>query len=120
MLEGKVKRGEEPWHNAPLYREYPIASAVVSVTLQFNCSCLQMNEDCLNLVVYVPSKLTKRVETNEGYYYELIDDITTAQLPVMVFFHGGAFITGGNGVTLYDGRFISEKGGVIVVTVNYR
>ena len=79
-----------------------------------------MDEDCLHVVVYVPSKLTKRVDTTEGYYYMLVDDVTSADLPVMVFFHGGAFTTGGNGVTLYDGRFIAEKGGVIVVTVNYR
>ena len=81
---------------------------------------VQMSEDCLHVVVYVPSKLTKQVDTREGHYYTLVDDVTSADLPVMVFFHGGAFMTGGNGVTLYDGRFIAEKGGVIVVTVNYR
>jgi len=79
-----------------------------------------MKEDCLNLVVYVPSKLTKQVETIEGYYYTLTDDVTTANLPVMVFIHGGAFTAGGNGVVFNDARFISEKGGVIVVTINYR
>ena len=79
-----------------------------------------MNEDCLYVAVYVPSKLTERVDSGDDYYFTLTSNVTSANLPVMVFFHGGAFITGGNGVLLYDGRFIAEKGEVIVVTVNYR
>lgn len=79
-----------------------------------------MNEDCLYLNVYLPSVLTKKVETSEGYYYTLVDSIRAESYPVMVFLYGGAFIAGGNGVPLYDGQFIAEKGEVIVVVVNYR
>jgi len=80
----------------------------------------QLSEDCLHLAVYVPSGLTRKINTETGSYYKLIDNINNANLPVMFFLHGGAFFNGGSMVTLYDGRFISEKGDVIVVVTNYR
>ena len=39
-------------------------------------------------------------------------------LPVMVFIYGGAFTSGSS--SLYDGQAMSEKGPVVVVTMNYR
>jgi para-nitrobenzyl esterase len=75
-------------------------------------SCLQapgglagssgQDEDCLRLNIWTPS---------------LSSD---AKLPVMVFIHGGAFITGSGGDALYDGARLAEKGQVVVVTINYR
>ncbi|MHB8600768.1 MAG: carboxylesterase/lipase family protein [Ktedonobacteraceae bacterium] len=57
-------------------------------------------EDCLNLNVWSP-------------------DLGQAQLPVMVWIHGGAFANGTGAVTLYDGsRFARD--GVVCVTINYR
>jgi acetylcholinesterase/cholinesterase len=41
-------------------------------------------------------------------------------LPVLVFFHGGNYKSGGAGVMLYDGSFIANLTNLIVVTVNYR
>lgn len=79
-----------------------------------------MSEDCLTTVVYMPSRLTKKVETAESSHYELIDNIKNAKLPVMFYIYGGAYISGGNAVPLYDGRFIAEKGDVIIVVPNYR
>jgi para-nitrobenzyl esterase len=60
-------------------------------------------EDCLYLNVDTPQ--TSR-------------DRTRGRLPVMVWIHGGGF-TGGAG-SIYDGRVITAKGNVIVVTINYR
>uniref|UniRef100_F6SXV5 Carboxylic ester hydrolase n=1 Tax=Ciona intestinalis TaxID=7719 RepID=F6SXV5_CIOIN len=60
----------------------------------------EIDEDCLHLAVYLPSRLTK--------------------VTIMVFFYGGAFTAGANGVLLYDARFIAEKGDVVVVVPNYR
>lgn len=40
-------------------------------------------------------------------------------LPIMVFFHGGAYIMGANSVPLYDGTEWARRG-VVAVTVNYR
>lgn len=62
------------------------------------------NEDCLFLNVYTPG-LKKNENENDGF-------------PVMVWIHGGSLVTGSGG--LYDPTPLVEKGGVIVVTINYR
>jgi carboxylesterase type B len=79
---------------------------------EYGNSCLQvdqtfnltLSEDCLNLNVYAPSHATP--ESN---------------LPVMVYIYGGGFTVGSSAIPLYDGKFIIDAGGdVIVVTINYR
>lgn len=57
-----------------------------------------LNEDCLYLNVYRPEA--------KGKY------------PVMVWIHGGAFITGSGAGTYDPSRLVAE--GVVVVTINYR
>lgn len=59
------------------------------------------SEDCLYLNVWTPN-----ADPN-------------AKLPVMVWIHGGALITGAGSLPLYDGTHLSERGAV-VVTLNYR
>jgi para-nitrobenzyl esterase len=60
------------------------------------------NEDCLFLNIYVPgSGVSAR-----------------NNLPVMVFFYGGAFVDGEG--SIYDPSNMATQGNVIVVTVNYR
>ncbi|XP_033748690.1 putative inactive carboxylesterase 4 [Pecten maximus] len=75
---------------------------------QFGPICMQntnrnvsMSEDCLFLNVYVP------VNTSES-----------DTKPVMVFIHGGAYISGSG--QLYDGSYLAISGDVIVVNLNYR
>lgn len=60
-----------------------------------------LSEDCLYLNVWTPA------------------ESTSEQLPVMVFFYGGAFTDGGGAPPLYDGTALAERGAV-VVTMNYR
>lgn len=62
------------------------------------------NEDCLFLNVYTPG-VKKNENKHDG-------------LPVMVWIHGGAFVSDSGG--LYDPSPLVEKGDVIVVTINYR
>jgi para-nitrobenzyl esterase len=57
------------------------------------------NEDCLYLNVWTPQPVRPR-------------------MPVMVWIHGGAF-TGGSG-SEYDAGLLVQRGGVVVVTINYR
>ncbi|NOT53286.1 MAG: carboxylesterase family protein [Deltaproteobacteria bacterium] len=79
---------------------------------QFGNSCPQRNffgtlsgdEDCLSLNVYTPG-FRKNEHKHHG-------------LPVMVWIHGGSLTEGSGG--LYDPTPLVEKGGVIVVTINYR
>ncbi|WP_064168446.1 carboxylesterase/lipase family protein [Klebsiella pneumoniae] len=59
-----------------------------------------MSEDCLTLNIWAP-------EDNQE------------PLPVMVWFHGGAFRLGASWLPPYDGSRLAEQG-VIVVSVNYR
>jgi carboxylesterase type B len=71
------------------------------------------SEDCLYLNIWVPGGTT-----------------ASAQLPVMVFIHGGAFYQGSGGASttaggtvagnLYDGTYLAASGKAIVVTFNYR
>nr|WP_154984289.1 carboxylesterase/lipase family protein [Paenibacillus xylanexedens] len=41
-------------------------------------------------------------------------------LPVMVWIHGGSFVTGSGSLPVYDGTQLAVRGDVIVVTINYR
>ncbi len=59
------------------------------------------NEDCLFLNVWTPS-------------------VEGEKRPVMVWFHGGGYAYGSGGWPAYDGKSLSEKGDVVVVTVNHR
>jgi para-nitrobenzyl esterase len=71
---------------------------------QFGSGCGGSNEDCLFLNVYTPRQGDQG--QNEG-----------ENLPVMVWIHGGALVTGSGDP--YDPTRLVAKG-VIVVTINYR
>ena len=60
------------------------------------------DEDCLYLNVWAPSAPPP------------------APLPVMVFIHGGGNVEGAGSLPSYDGQYLSEHGGAVVVTINYR
>ncbi|KAG0080808.1 hypothetical protein BGZ90_011233 [Linnemannia elongata] len=61
-------------------------------------------EDCLNLNVYTPSL--------KGAGQEL--------LPVMFYIHGGGFTTYSGSVIIFEPGNMVSRGGVVVVTINYR
>jgi para-nitrobenzyl esterase len=61
----------------------------------------QQSEDCLTLNVWTPNA-------------------DKSSRPVMVFIHGGGWTGGGSRVATYDGASLSKRGGVVVVTLNYR
>ncbi|MFB5762815.1 carboxylesterase/lipase family protein [Paenibacillus medicaginis] len=58
------------------------------------------SEDCLYLNVWAPK--------------------ADAPCPVMVWIHGGTFVTGSGSMSLYNGTALASNGGVVVVTINYR
>lgn len=62
---------------------------------------IKMTEDCLHLNLWVP----------EG------DSNPKA---VMVFIHGGGFMSGSSNAKIYDGAALAEYGDVIVASMNYR
>jgi para-nitrobenzyl esterase len=61
-----------------------------------------LSEDCLFLNVWTPA----------------LDD--GGDRPVMVWLHGGAFISGSGASAWYDGTNLAAKGNVVVVTLNHR
>ena len=92
----------EPWTAARPATEYgptapqtngdgPLADMLPNV--------ITPGDDYLNLNVWTPS--------------------TDGALPVMVFIHGGAFVTGSGAVPAYDGTAFARDG-VVLVTINYR
>ncbi len=60
-----------------------------------------IDEDCLYLNVWTPAKTT-----NE-------------RRPVVVWIHGGGFVSGSGSVPIYDGEAMARKG-VVFVSINYR
>jgi para-nitrobenzyl esterase len=64
-------------------------------------STQEQSEDCLSLNVWTPG-------------------IDNKHRPVMVWIHGGGFTSGSGSDDWYDGSTFSERGGVVVVTLNYR
>ncbi len=59
------------------------------------------SENCCVLNVYTPSP-------------------DSARRPVMVYIHGGGYVTGGGGGDVLDGSNLAKFGDVVVVTVNHR
>ena len=43
-----------------------------------------------------------------------------ARRPVLVWLHGGAFVTGSGSMPMYQGATLARRGDMVVVTVNYR
>lgn len=64
-----------------------------------------LSEDCLYLNVWSPR----------------FNKTQPAPLaPVLVWIHGGGFISGTSSLDIYDGRFLSKSESVVVVSINYR
>ena len=63
-------------------------------------AALPISEDCLTLNVWAPAQHGR-------------------SLPVMVWFHGGAFVWGAGSAPAYDGSAFARNG-VVLVTLNYR
>ncbi|KAG0379305.1 hypothetical protein BGX24_000928 [Mortierella sp. AD032] len=62
------------------------------------------SEDCLGLNVFTPSLKSKGAKG----------------LPVMVYIHGGGFTTFAGSTVLFEPGNLVSRGGVVVVTINYR
>ena len=58
-------------------------------------------EDCLNLTIWTPGA-------------------DSGKRPVMVFIHGGGFISGSSADPYYDGSDLAKHGNLVFVSINYR
>ncbi len=59
-------------------------------------------EDCLTATVWAPA------------------DLGSEKVPVLVWFHGGAFTTGAGSIPWYSGAPLARKGRIVVVAINSR
>jgi para-nitrobenzyl esterase len=62
---------------------------------------LAQSEDCLTLNIWTPT-------------------VGPKGLPVLVWFHGGAFTSGSGQLPWYSGETLARRGGIVVVSVSYR
>ena len=95
-----------PWqHTRPARRFGPssLQHAPVSRLIQamIGAGSAGQSEDCLYLNVWTPGLDGRR-------------------RPVLVWFHGGAFVMGSGSTGLYAGRHLAARGDAVVVTLNYR
>ncbi len=85
----------------------PLAHAGTLDATRFGPACEQgltgdpVSEDCLTLNIFAPASAT-----------------ATTRLPVMVWIHGGGFISGSG--RDFGGSALVERGNIVVVTINYR
>ncbi|MGX1931627.1 carboxylesterase family protein [Microbacterium resistens] len=63
---------------------------------------LEQQEDCLELTIFAPVA------------------VDPTPLPVLVWLHGGAYLTGSGGWNLYDATALAARGPMVVVAVSHR
>ena len=73
----------------------------VPAMLGYTLDPADMSEDCLTVTVWTPGADDRR-------------------RPVVVWIHGGGFLTGAGSLPLYSGASLAEHGDVVVVAINYR
>ena len=89
------------WNNSALsYGPQCIQGSCTSGTV--SCS-----EDCLYLNIWTPSLPDGKSSQSE-------------KKAVMVWIHGGGFVSGSGSDTTFDGGAIASRGDVVLVTINYR
>lgn len=96
-----------PWSGVREAKEFgeiswqPRAAAEGPLAFTPNAKEPELSEDCLSLNIWTPG-------------------LDSSRRPVMFWIHGGGFTGGAGSSPIYDGRFLSQRGDVVVVSINYR
>lgn len=93
----------EPWGKALVARDFgPIAPQLPpSPITAVPGDPSEWSEDCLTLNVWTPG-------------------LDFSSRPVLVWIHGGGFVSGSGASILYEGNALATRGDLVVVTFNYR
>ena len=101
-LRFRPPRPAEPWSGVRVCDTFGfVAPQPQGQAMAGQATPEEQSEDCLHLNVWTPA----------------CDD---AARPVMVWIHGGAFVTGSGSGAFYRGAKLAARGDVVVVTLNYR
>ena len=93
----------QPWRGVIDATRFGFASIQHRTGSQIGPRTIQpQSEDCLTLNITAPA------------------EPSSTPRPVMVFIHGGGYVFGTSAVELYSGASLVRRGGVIVVSMNYR
>lgn len=91
----------EPWKIPLLCDNFGSSCPSYPASTDLDLQLETFDEDCLYLNVWTPA------------------ESQDSRLPVMVYVHGGSFLTGSAAKTFYNGAYLAKKD-VVVVTFNYR
>ncbi|KAL1418010.1 hypothetical protein MTO96_005996 [Rhipicephalus appendiculatus] len=91
----------EPWNGTLDTRSKRTACPQV-FTLPLAFANIEHTEDCLHLNVWTPQN-----ETEKG-------------APVLAWIHGGGFMQGSSGQSMYNGAVLAASNGLVIVGLNYR
>ncbi len=93
-------------HGADCAQPYQRSIDFMPPHLYNKLSSIEYSEDCLNLDIYIPGT---------------VEAAKSRPKPVMVWFHGGGYITGSKTLFgIYNGDKLAYLGNVIIVNINYR
>ncbi len=101
-LRFRPPRPAEPWSGVRVCDTFGfVAPQPQGQAMAGQATPEEQSEDCLHLNVWTPA-------------------CDEAARPVMVWIHGGAFVTGSGSGAFYRGHHLAVRGDVVVVTINYR
>ncbi|MCY0878235.1 MAG: carboxylesterase/lipase family protein [Firmicutes bacterium] len=101
-LRFQAPRAPDPWTGVRDAREFgPMAVQPAEPGFFGRLPQPAQSEDCLTLNIWAPAQ-------------------GDPPWPVMVWIHGGAFVTGSGSAPWYDGTSLARDGQIVVVTINYR
>lgn len=86
---------------------------------EFSASCIQHTPE--QILPWTAEFMTHRKVSEDCLYLNVWTPRVSAQadLPVIVFIHGGGFNSGAGSIRIYDGTNLARTG-LVVVTINYR
>ena len=100
-LRWKAPQEPESWKIPLLCDKFGSSCPSYPASTDLDLQLETFDEDCLYLNVWTPA------------------ESQDSRLPVMVYVHGGSFLTGSAAKTFYNGAYLAKRD-VVVVTFNYR